>query len=42
MRAHPGKGETIAAPPIVLVRRTSAPLTPAAEYLVDLMRRARP
>lgn len=34
--------ETIAAPPIVLVRRSSVPLTPAAEYLVDLMRRAMP
>jgi DNA-binding transcriptional LysR family regulator len=32
--------ETIAAPPITLIRRAALPLTPAAEYLCDLLRRA--
>jgi DNA-binding transcriptional LysR family regulator len=32
--------ETIAAPSIALIRRAAMPLTPAAEYLCDLMRRA--
>jgi DNA-binding transcriptional LysR family regulator len=32
--------EEIAAPPICLIRRTALPLTPAAEYLGDLLRRA--
>ncbi len=32
--------ETIAAPSIVLVRRAAMPLTPAADYLCDLLRRA--
>jgi len=32
--------ETIAAPPIALIRRAALPLTPAAEYLCDLLRRA--
>jgi len=32
--------ETIAAPSIVLVRRAGLPLTPAAEHLCDLLRRA--
>ena len=32
--------EKIAAPPICLIRRAALPLTPAAEYLSDLMRRA--
>jgi LysR family transcriptional regulator of abg operon len=32
--------ETLAAPPIVLVRRAALPLTPAAEHLSDLFRRA--
>jgi LysR family transcriptional regulator, regulator of abg operon len=32
--------ETIDAPPIVMVRRASLPLTPAAEYFCDLARRA--
>lgn len=32
--------ETIAAPPITLIRRAALPLTPAAEYLCDLLRQA--
>src|SRR5262245_10282696 len=32
--------ETIEAPPITLIRRGALPLTPAAEYLCDLLRRA--
>lgn len=32
--------ETLAAPPIFLVSRARLPLTPAAEYLADLIRRA--
>jgi DNA-binding transcriptional LysR family regulator len=32
--------ETINSPPIVLVRRASLPLTPAAEFFCDLARRA--
>ena len=32
--------ETIAAPPITLIRRAALPLTPAAEYLCDLLRNA--
>ena len=32
--------EPIAAPPICLIRRAALPLTPAAEYLSDLLRRA--
>jgi len=32
--------ETMAAPPIVVVRRAALPLTPAAEYLCDMLRRA--
>jgi DNA-binding transcriptional LysR family regulator len=32
--------EEIDAPPIVIVRRTASPLTPAAEHFCDLMRRA--
>ena len=32
--------ETIAAPPICIIRRAALPLTPAAEYLCDLLRRA--
>ena len=31
--------ETLAAPPIVYVRRAGLPLTPAAEFFVDLIRR---
>jgi LysR family transcriptional regulator of abg operon len=31
--------EKIAAPPIALVRRAGLALTPAAEFLVDLLRR---
>jgi LysR family transcriptional regulator, regulator of abg operon len=34
--------EPIGAPPIVAIRRAGLPLTPAAEFLVDLMRRAPP
>jgi LysR family transcriptional regulator, regulator of abg operon len=34
--------ETIPAPPIVTVRRAGLPLTPAAEYLLDLLRRNLP
>ncbi len=46
---HPGVGEIVqripvaerlAAPPICLVRRSDLPLTPAAEYFSDLVRRA--
>jgi LysR family transcriptional regulator of abg operon len=46
---HPGVGEivrhiqvseTLVAPPICLVRRGDLPLTPAAEYLADLVQRA--
>lgn len=33
-------GERIEAPPICIVRRSNLPLTPAAEYLCDLLRRA--
>lgn len=32
--------ESLAAPPICIVRRTGLPLTPAAEYFCDMMRRA--
>ena len=32
--------EKIVAPPIVIIRRAALPLTPAAEYLCDLLRRA--
>ena len=32
--------EEIAAPPICLIRRAALPLTPAAEFLCDLLRRA--
>lgn len=35
-------GELPAAPPIVLIKRGGLPLTPAAEFLVDLMRRHLP
>jgi DNA-binding transcriptional LysR family regulator len=31
--------ESIPAPSVVLIRRTEMPLTPAAEYLCDLLRR---
>lgn len=31
--------ETLSAPPLVMIRRGGLPLTPAAEFLVDLMRR---
>jgi hypothetical protein len=31
--------EKIVAPPIVIIRRAALPLTPAAEYLCDLLRR---
>lgn len=34
--------ETMPAPPIVVVRRASRPLTPAAQYLLDLMMRQIP
>ena len=34
--------ETLPAPPIVTVRRAGLPLTPAAEYLLDLLRRNLP
>ncbi|MBV8536252.1 MAG: LysR family transcriptional regulator [Alphaproteobacteria bacterium] len=34
--------EAIGAPPIVAIRRAGLPLTPAAEFFVDLMRRAAP
>jgi LysR family transcriptional regulator of abg operon len=34
--------ETLPAPPIVTVRRSGLPLTPAAEYLLDLLRRHLP
>jgi DNA-binding transcriptional LysR family regulator len=32
--------EELAAPPIVLIKRADLPLTPAATYLLDLMRKA--
>lgn len=32
--------EALPAPPICLVRRSGLPLTPAAEYFCDMMRRA--
>jgi LysR family transcriptional regulator of abg operon len=32
--------EELAAPPMVLIKRTDLPLTPAATYLLDLMRKA--
>jgi len=32
--------ETLSAPPICIVRRASMPLTPAAEYFCDMLRRA--
>ena len=32
--------EDILSPPITLIRRAALPLTPAAEYLCDLLRRA--
>ena len=32
--------EELAAPEIVLIRRADLPMTPAANYLLDLMRRA--
>jgi len=32
--------EELAAPPIVMIKRADLPLTPAATYLLDLMRRA--
>lgn len=38
--AHIELDETIAAPPICLVTRSSLPLAPAAEHLADLFRRA--
>ena len=31
--------ETLPAPPIVVIRRAGLPLTPAAQYLLDLLRR---
>jgi hypothetical protein len=34
--------EVLAAPSIVMVRRAGLPLTPAAELLLDLMRRSVP
>lgn len=34
--------EALGAPPIVAIRRAGLPLTPAAEFLVDLMRRGAP
>ncbi len=34
--------DVLPAPPIVLVRRAGLPLTPAAEFFVDLMRRHKP
>jgi DNA-binding transcriptional LysR family regulator len=34
--------ETFVAPPIVTIRRAGLPLTPAAELLLDLLRRAKP
>lgn len=34
--------EALGAPPIVAIRRAGLPLTPAAEFLVDLMRRRAP
>ena len=34
--------ETLPAPPIVTVRRAGLPLTPAAEFLLDLLRRNLP
>jgi LysR family transcriptional regulator of abg operon len=38
--AHIQLRERLEAPPILMVTRSSLPLTPAAEYLADLMRRA--
>jgi LysR family transcriptional regulator of abg operon len=35
-------GELIPAPPIVVIKRVGLPLTPAAEFLLDLVRRYRP
>jgi hypothetical protein len=34
--------ETLFAPPMVLIRRASVPLTPAATHFADLMQRAAP
>jgi len=34
--------ERLAAPPIVLIQRPDLPLTPAAEYFCDVMRRYAP
>jgi hypothetical protein len=35
-------GELPASPPIAAIRRSGLPLTPAAEYLLDLVRRHKP